>query len=36
MVVTISLDRFVADHMWYNLESAQYVIELLYNKINIY
>ena len=30
MVVTISLGGFVADQMRYNLESAQYVIELLY------
>ena len=31
MVVTILLGGFVADQMWYNLESVQNVIELLSN-----
>ena len=33
MVVTISLGGFVADQMLYDLESAEYLIELLYNII---
>ena len=30
MVVTISLSEFVADQMWYNLESAQYLWQSYY------
>ena len=36
MVVIISLGGFVADKMRYNLESAQFVIEQLYNNKWIY
>ena len=31
LVVTNSLCGFVVNQVWYNLESAEYLIELLYN-----